>query len=87
LRISRVYWYTLEAGLVLEQGRVKVLGQALLSSFKELEQIENGMTLLPFDIETMAQTDAAPTKLQDRLFLAPSFETLVREVTAWINAQ
>ncbi len=87
LRISRVYWFTLEAGLVLERGRVKVLGHALLSSFKELEQIEKGITLLPFDIETMAQTDSAPTKLQDRLFLAPSFEMLVREVIAWMNAQ
>ncbi len=71
----------------MEQGRVKVLGQALLSSFKELERIENGITLLPFDLETMAQTDAAPTKLQDRLFLAPSFEHMVREASAWLDAQ
>jgi len=86
-RISRVYWFTLEAGLVREQGTVKVLGQALLSSFKELEQIEKGITLLPFDLETMAQTDAAPTKLQDRLFVAPSFEHMVREASAWLDAQ
>jgi phenylalanine-4-hydroxylase len=87
LRISRVYWFTLEAGLVLERGKVKVLGQALLSSFKELEQIERGITLLPFDLEAMAETDAAPTKLQERLFLAPSFEHLVREASAWLDAQ
>ena len=85
-RISRVYWYTLEAGLVREQGRVKVLGQALLSSFKELEQIEKGITLLPFDIETMAETDAAPTRLQSRLFVAPDLESMVWEVSAWLDA-
>ena len=69
-----------------EQGTVKVLGQALLSSFKELEQIEKGITLLPFDIEAMAETDAAPTRLQSRLFVAPDFESMVREVTAWLDA-
>jgi phenylalanine-4-hydroxylase len=86
-RLSRVYWFTLEAGLVRERETVKVLGQALLSSFRELEQIEKGITLLPFDLEVIARTDAAPTKLQSRLFLAPSFEDLVREVIAWIDAQ
>ena len=86
-RLARVYWFTLEAGLVLEHGTVKVLGQALLSSFKELEQIERGITFLPFDLEVIAETDAAPTKLQRRLFLAPSFEAMVREVIVWIDAQ
>jgi phenylalanine-4-hydroxylase len=86
-RLTRVYWYTLEAGLVRERGAVKVLGQAMLSSFKELEQIEQGISLLPFDLEVMAQTDAAPTKLQRRLFVAPSFEAMVREVIVWIDAQ
>jgi phenylalanine-4-hydroxylase len=86
-RLSRVYWFTLEAGLVREHGTVKVLGQALLSSFQELEQIEKGITLLPFDLEAMAQTDAAPTKLQNRLFLAHSFEYMVREASAWLDAQ
>ena len=86
-RLTRVYWYTLEAGLVRERGAVKVVGQAMLSSFKELEQIEQGLTLLPFDLEVMAQTDAAPTRLQRRLFVAPSFEAMVREVIVWIDAQ
>ncbi len=86
-RISRVYWFTLEAGLVREHGTVKVLGQALLSSYKELEQIEEGITLLPFDLDVIAETDVAPTKLQDRLFVAPSFEAVVRETTAWLAAQ
>lgn len=86
-RLSRVYWFTLEAGLVRERGVVKVLGQALLSSFQELEQIEKGITLVPFDLEVIARTDAAPTKLQDRLFLALSFEALVREVIAWLDAR
>jgi phenylalanine-4-hydroxylase len=86
-RIARVYWFTLEAGLVREQETVKVLGQALLSSFKELEQIEQGITLLPFDLEVIAQTDAAPTKLQDRLFVAPSFDSMARDVMVWLDAR
>jgi phenylalanine-4-hydroxylase len=86
-RLARVYWFTLEAGLVREHETVKVLGQALLSSCKELEHIEEGITLLPFDLEVMAQTDAAPTKPQDRLFVAPGFDRMVREVIVWIDAQ
>ncbi len=86
-RLGRVYWYTLEAGLVREHQTVKVLGQALLSSFKELRQIEAGITLLPFDLEAIAQIDAAPTKVQSRLFVAPSFEGLVREVILWLDAR
>ncbi|MES2642349.1 MAG: phenylalanine 4-monooxygenase [Myxococcota bacterium] len=85
-RISNVCWYTLEAGLVQEHGRVKVLGQALLSSYKELERIEQGVDLLPFDLDVMAATEVAPTRPQDRLFVAPSFETLARDVMAWLEA-
>src|SRR5258706_6997105 len=34
-RIGRLYWYTLEFGVVREEGRLKVFGAGLLSSFGE----------------------------------------------------
>jgi phenylalanine-4-hydroxylase len=47
--LTRVYWFTVEAGVVLEQGRPKAFGAALLSSAQELLQLGIRSTLRPFD--------------------------------------
>jgi phenylalanine-4-hydroxylase len=84
-RIGRVYWFTLEFGLVREDGRLRVFGAGLLSSFGELGRFETEESLAGWDIARIADTPYDPTRYQETLFIAPSFETMVRDVSEWLS--
>lgn len=83
-RIGRVYWYTLEFGVVRERSAVKVYGAGLLSSFGELARFETEERLERWDIDRIAATPYDPTRYQERLFVAPDMQTVVRDVNAWL---
>jgi phenylalanine-4-hydroxylase len=84
--LDRLYWFTLEFGLVLEDGRPKALGAGLLSSVAELRRAcEGGATLRPLSVETIVATPFRTDAMQDVLFVAPSMETLVREIGAFLR--
>lgn len=84
-RIGRVYWYTLEFGVVREEGALKVYGAGLLSSFGELGRFETEERLTGFDVEAIAATPYDPTRYQERLFVAPSFAGMANDVLGWLN--
>ncbi len=84
-RIGRVYWYTLEFGVVRERDAIKVYGAGLLSSFGELGRFETEERLLAWDIETIAKTPYDPTHYQEKLFVAPSFDVMMRDVIGWLE--
>lgn len=86
-KIGRVYWYTLEFGVVRERGQLKVYGAGLLSSFGELARFETEERLEPWDVARIADTPYDPTQYQQRLFVAPSFETMAADVTTWLGGQ
>jgi len=86
LQIERLYWYTLEFGVALEDGEVKAYGAGLLSSYGELGDLGRRASLLPFDLEVMAQTPYDPTDYQKYLFVAPSFAKMIRQVEDWLAA-
>jgi phenylalanine-4-hydroxylase len=83
-RIGRLYWYTLEFGVVREEGRLKVFGAGLLSSFGELGRFETEEGLEPWDVQRVANTPYDPTHYQERLFVAPAFDVMSRDVEAWL---
>lgn len=82
--LERVYWFTLEFGVVLEDGEPRALGAGLLSSVGELRHMTAGARLLPFDLERMAATPYDPTDLQPFLFAARSYEVLAHRLRDWI---
>ncbi|MEO7592980.1 MAG: phenylalanine 4-monooxygenase [Byssovorax sp.] len=84
-RLERVFWYTLESGLVRESDGNKLLGAALLSSGGEIEHCFSQARQLPFDLERMAATPFEPTKLQDEVYVAESFATMIHDVSAWLH--
>ena len=84
-RLERVYWYTLEFGLVAEGSDVKALGAGLLSSAGELRRCTEQATLRAWDLEAIARTPYDPTGFQDVLFVAPSFTRMLCDVTAWVR--
>jgi phenylalanine-4-hydroxylase len=74
-RLSRVYWFTVEFGVLREGGGVKAYGTGLLSSAGELEAMSRA-ELRPFDLEAATRTDYDPTHYQPVLFCADSFREM-----------
>ena len=79
-RFSRVFWFTLEFGVVWEDGELRAYGAGLLSSYGEIEAFRNA-EIRAWDLEAMAVADYDITTYQPVLFAAPSFDWLVTELS------
>jgi phenylalanine-4-hydroxylase len=84
-KIERLYWHTLEFGVVRERGHLKVCGAGLLSSVGEIERFQRDARLLPFDIEAIIRSPYDPAGYQDLLFVAESFEDMVETTLAFLS--
>ena len=85
LRLGRVFWHTLESGMVRESDGNKLLGAALLSSVEEIDHCYAHARQLPFDLDRMAASAYEPTEMQDEVYVAESYTAMVRDVSAWLN--
>ena len=70
--ISKVFWFTLEFGVLHEDGALKTYGAGILSSPGEIEEFR-GMTIKPLDLVAMGTTEYDITVYQDLLYAAESF--------------
>jgi phenylalanine-4-hydroxylase len=73
---SRVFWFTLEFGVVRERDELRVYGAGLLSSFGELEEYRDA-TARPMDIAAMGTLEYDITRYQPVLFAARSLAEIV----------
>ena len=78
-RLARIYWFTIEFGVLLENGLVKAYGTGLLSSAGELEAMHKA-ELRPLDLREIEQQEYDPTHFQPMLFCASSFVSMYEEV-------
>jgi phenylalanine-4-hydroxylase len=83
--IERVYWYTLEFGVVREKRGLRAYGAGLLSSFGELGRFEKEAKLVPFDLAQMTAKPYDPTQYQATLYVSASFDETVRRVKEWLD--
>ena len=74
-RLARVYWFTIEFGVLREAGQVKAYGTGLLSSAGELKAMGRA-SLRPFDLEAASYQDYDSTKYQPVLFCLDSFQEM-----------
>jgi len=85
-RLARVYWFTIEFGVLRENGHIKAYGTGLLSSAGELAEMHKA-ALRPLDINAAADHVYDPTHYQAELFCADSFdemyETLKEFLVRW----
>ncbi len=82
-RLSRVYWFTIEFGVLREGDHVKAYGTGLLSSAGELEAMHEA-ELRPLDLEAASALDYDPTHYQAVLFCAESFGQMYRELREFL---
>jgi phenylalanine-4-hydroxylase len=74
-RLSRVYWFTIEFGVLRENGQVKAYGTGLLSSAGELAEMHKA-ELRALDLDAAANHVYDPTHYQSILFCADSFDEM-----------
>lgn len=80
-QLGRLYWFTVEFGLVEHEGDIKAYGAGLLSSFGELENaFSDRVTRRPFDLEQVINTTYDYSEMQPILYVIPSYAEL-KEVT------
>ena len=79
--LARLYWYTIEFGLMRTSAGVKAYGAGLLSSGGELAYCVDDPRprRLPFDLERVMRTEYHIDRYQDSYFVIDSFEQLMRE--------
>ncbi len=70
--VSKVFWFSLEFGVLLEHGDLKVYGAGILSSYGELGDYR-GMGARRLDLAAMGSTDYDITAYQPVLYAAASF--------------
>jgi phenylalanine-4-hydroxylase len=76
--LSRVFWFTLEFGVVVEDGELRAYGAGILSSYGEIDEFR-GMELRPIDLVEMGTAEYDITRYQPVLYRAESLDE-IREV-------
>jgi phenylalanine-4-hydroxylase len=79
--LARLYWFTIEFGLMRTAGGIRAYGAGLLSSGGELAHCidDPRPRRLPFELERIMRTDYQIDRYQDSYFVIESFEQLMRE--------
>jgi len=87
LALKRFSWFSIEFGLIADAGETKIFGAGILSSTGEIPYslFSSEVTRQPFVTETVINTDYDPSRMQDRLFIAPSLLFLRRELEALVR--
>jgi phenylalanine-4-hydroxylase len=80
--VSKVFWFTLEFGVVHEPDGLKAYGAGILSSPGEIEEFR-GMEIRPFELLAMGTADYDITVYQDVLYAAASFSQVEDVVGAF----
>jgi phenylalanine-4-hydroxylase len=81
LALKRFSWFSIEFGLIEEEGETRVFGAGILSSTGEIPfSLSAAVERRPFVTDEVIHTDYDPSRMQDLLFIIPSFAFLRREL-------
>ena len=78
-QLSRVYWFTIEFGVLRQNGSIKAYGTGLLSSAGEMEEMHKA-DLRRLDLAVASNEKYDPTHFQPVLFCADSFDDLYQRL-------
>ncbi len=79
-RLARLYWYTVEFGLVQESGSLRIYGSGIVSSHGEsiFALDDPSPNRIGFDLNRVMRTDYRIDDYQQTYFVIPSFDDLLR---------
>ena len=80
-KLARLYWYTVEFGLIRENGALKLYGSGIVSSFGESVYAldDPRPNRIVFDLQRVMRTNYKIDDFQETYFVIDSFEQLRRQ--------
>ena len=76
-RMGRLFWFTVEFGLIRQHGEVKVYGSGLISSHGECARVmAGGCEVRDFDLDEVLERSFDPNAMQPMLYAVESFEEI-----------
>lgn len=86
-QLATLYWFTIEYGVLIEDGHLKAYGAGLLSSFGELEHALSGkVEIRPFDPWTAKDTAYPITTYQPLLWSVTSIREAFDKMTEFVES-
>lgn len=80
--LGRLYWFTCEMGVIVEQGEYKAYGGAVITSAQEIVNINNrNAPKYPFSINQILNTTFDYSRLQTEYFVINSYDELFNSLT------
>jgi phenylalanine-4-hydroxylase len=75
--LSRIYWFTIEFGLIRENGELRIYGAGILSSAGETKfSLSDEPAHHEYNVEKIMRTPYWKDKFQDKYFIINSYEEL-----------
>ena len=79
--LGRVYWFTIEFGLIRELDELKIYGAGIISSYGETNNcLSEATEKFDFNVEQILSTGFRTDIIQDKYFVIESFDQLYRSV-------
>jgi len=77
LALQRLYWFTIEFGLVESEGKSLIYGAGIISSFGESNHTQGeGIERIPFSLSAIFNNDFINSEIQTKYYVLPSMEFL-----------
>ena len=77
IQLQRLYWFTIEFGVIEEAGKIKSYGAGIMSSFGETNRIANhNCKFLDFDIEKVLNKEFWTDRLQEEYVVINNLDQL-----------
>ena len=83
-RLERIYWFTVEFGLINTPEGLRIYGNGIISSFAETQHsLTDKVEKRTFDLEEMAEQEYDVWRMQPLLFVIDSFSQLEQGFYQW----
>jgi phenylalanine-4-hydroxylase len=84
-RMGRLFWFTVEFGVIRQQGKIKVYGSGLISSHAECTRVVeggSGVEVRDFDLQRVLHETVDTGQMQKVLYAIESFDELYEAALA-----
>lgn len=77
IMLQRLYWFTIEFGLIKENNNTLIYGAGILSSFGEaISSLTSDLERIPFNMETVLNTSFCTSEMQNKYFVIEGLKEL-----------